>query len=324
LRAVINLNTKTRPPWASEIGGGPLFESPAARADPRRNATASEEIAALFTDWPPYCGQIDWHVDEHDVAQGGLRALLNQPAFESSSIGIVFDRPGQPVRLAAGVDREHPAVLLSVSVDLARFCSVAQVERGSEAFLKKLPSLARLALSAGAQKRAFLRRSLARRPGFTVDTARLLVIPKNLVQTETDESSHSHDSTADRIEFAKRTLRVLRDTLQRDARLYGLEASLDLCSDDSAAYCQEPSAEADPDPTARWSSDFIPTWLKGSATLASAVNGTLVLPVAVVRASTSLTMQNLLAFLWRDTKVARVRFAGTPRPRQLHAPWASG
>ena len=70
----------------------------------------------------------------------------------------IIDRAPYPVPLAEGVNRQHPAVLLQVGLHLPRLAVQTGTTADAGRFLNKLGSLARLALSAGVQKRAYLRR----------------------------------------------------------------------------------------------------------------------------------------------------------------------
>src|SRR5439155_3139579 len=94
------------------------------------------------------------------------------------------DRPRRSVALAEGLDRQHPAVLLTVGLHLPRLLEQAETRIDPPRVLRKLDSLARLALSAATQKRDFLRRHSTGRPnghrGFVLDRARLVAVPVGL------------------------------------------------------------------------------------------------------------------------------------------------
>ena len=58
----------------------------------------------------------------------------------------------EPVALAEGLDRQHSAVLLAVGLHLPRLIAQCGPQIDPPLFLRKLDSLARLALSAATQK----------------------------------------------------------------------------------------------------------------------------------------------------------------------------
>src|SRR5260370_14053613 len=82
------------------------------------------------------------------------------------------------------MDRQHSSVLMTVGLNLPRLADQQGVLGNPTKFLDKLGSLARLALSAGVQKREFLRRIGKDRPallrGFLLGRARLVAAPVGL------------------------------------------------------------------------------------------------------------------------------------------------
>ncbi len=183
LRAVVNLNTSSAPAWANDLATGPLF------ADRQRVPDASRraELADLLRD---ALGQadgvrVDWHLSEQDFADAAAERL-ERVAGRALAVpfAFVFDRPRQAVALAEGIDRAHPVLLAQVGLNLSRLAAQPGLAGQFALFQRKLGSLARLALSAGVQKRDFLRRRARTRPtlvrGFILDRARLLVIPVGL------------------------------------------------------------------------------------------------------------------------------------------------
>src|SRR5262249_42554988 len=89
--------------------------------------------------------------------------------LEFSRLSVAFDRPRQPVSLGPGLNRTVPGVLLAVSLNLPRLLELPGVSNDFGLFLHKVRSLARVALSAGRQKRAFLQ-AQSRRPGTELRT----------------------------------------------------------------------------------------------------------------------------------------------------------
>src|SRR5262249_19659471 len=150
-----NVNSSTPPSWAGDLATGPLFEP--SQAPPP--GLVDELVEGLLAESPRGSVQIDWHLSERDwlpQARGRLHRIV-QRALAGAPLAFVFARPRKPLDLAEGIDRGHPAVLMSVALHLPRL-AVQTGSRDPERLLAKLGSLARMALSAGMQKRAFLRR----------------------------------------------------------------------------------------------------------------------------------------------------------------------
>src|SRR5207248_11705395 len=110
--------------------------------------------------------------------------------------------------------------------------------------LARLVSLARLALSAGMQKREFLRRharaSSALARGFLQERARLLVSPIGLdaaVQTLLGRGLCSGEEALD---LGRAILRRLREVLREEGRASALETCVDAPTEDQAADAHEP------------------------------------------------------------------------------------
>jgi hypothetical protein len=236
LWAIVNLNSVVPPPWAGNLAGGPLFESQA----PGVTREQREACADALLDEVLRVGQggarIDWHIGAADFEPGAHKRLQRvvRAAIDGASIEFTFDRPKKPVALAEGLNREHTAILLTVSVDLARLALHAGVGGDPMRFLQKVGSLARLALSAGVQKRAFLRLQQRTRPdvaavwsGFMLDRARLVVIPEGLDEVVKMITGNGLIAGGASLDFGRQILTRLRDVLRQDGRLAALEACLD-------------------------------------------------------------------------------------------------
>jgi hypothetical protein len=314
LVAVVNLNTAAPPAWADDLADGPLF-APARRSPDRPRP--SELSDALFEGLLPAAGEggrlrIDWHLGERDFLPAEQRLpRLVRAALGGAAVAFIFDRPRRPVLLAEGMDREHPAVLLSVSLHLHRLRE--QVPPGSgapEVFLHKLGSLARMALSAAVQKREFLRRHSAGRPaitrGFLLDRARLVVAPVGLGSAVRALVGSDPGAGGPALGFARQVVQRLRDVLRQE----GAAARLETCID--RAW---PEAMAEPSPE-------IPVADAKSQLRAAADLGTAALlldaehPPAVEQAA------GWLRWAWQHTDLGRLRLvrqAGAPQ--QLTVPW---
>jgi ATP cone domain len=176
---------------------------------------------------------IAWHLHErsfHDEAQRRqLHDLLRQ-ALQGKPIRFVFDRPRSPVALAEGLDRKCPGVLLEVGLDLAALAARPEVKRDGATLLKKLPSLARMAVSAARQKRQYLRGLPETSPlkrQFLIERAAAVVAPLGLdeaVRSLTGESL-AHSPLA--LDFALRILHTLKATLHEAGRSILLDLRLD-------------------------------------------------------------------------------------------------
>lgn len=233
LHAVINLNCAAPPSWA-EFAAGPLFAGPLAGVDPSGlKAIADGLLEALLCAASPAL-EIDWHLGEADCRPEDEERLLRlaRRSIDSAAVAFVFDRPRRPIALAPGIDRQHPAVLLTIQLNLPVLAAQAAGYPDAPArFLQKLGSLVRLALSAGVQKRDFLRRRVADHPelarGFLLDRARLVVAPVGLHQVVAALLGHTPEEDADALEFARRVVERLRDVVDEDGRSRHLEVCLD-------------------------------------------------------------------------------------------------
>ncbi len=228
-RAVVNLNCAAPPSWAGDLAEGPLFAG-------QHTAPAADQLASLADDLTRELLRqkeerlrIDWHLCERDFAPEGARRLtaMTQFALEGAAVRFVFDRPRRPVALAEGVDRQHPAVLLTVGVHLPRLAEQPGVDGDATRFLKKLGSLARLALSAAVQKREFLRRQESFKSGFILDRARLVVAPVGLDAVVTAFTGGGLCSGKESLDFGKQIVQTLRDVLRQDGGASRLATCLD-------------------------------------------------------------------------------------------------
>ncbi len=156
LTGVLNLNVAVPPAALGELAPGPLFGEPT-EGQPH-GEVALRLIALAGEPW-----RIVWH-----LANAGTTA----PA--RAGIEYVPGRARRQVPLDEGLDRTAGGLLLRVGVRLSRLPA-------GESALDKVGTLARLALSAGVQRRAYLRRvSDGLLEGFLLDRALLQVVPLGL------------------------------------------------------------------------------------------------------------------------------------------------
>jgi hypothetical protein len=235
MRAVVNLNCVAPPSWADDLAEGPLFAGQSVSTAPERLALLADGLArellrpAAFGDRV----RIDWHLSERDFAPQVTPRLkaMAEFALDGAAVRFVFDRPRRPISLAEGMDRQHPAVLLTVGVHLPRLAEQPGANDDATRFLKKLGSLARLALSAAVQKREFLRRRESGRPpvtsGFLLDRARLVVAPVGLDAVVTAFTGGGLCSGKESLDFGKQIVQTLREVLRQDGGACRLGTCLD-------------------------------------------------------------------------------------------------
>jgi len=314
----VNLNTAAPPPALGFLADGPLF-APPPPPDPRQLAGLADELVStlLQVDLPADGLRMDWHLGEADFqpATAGADRLssLVGLVLESRPLTFVFDRPRRPVALAEGMDRQHPAVLTQVGLHLPRLVEMTGVGDDSERFLSKLGSLARLALSAAVQKRAFLRHQedsqAALSSGFFLDRAVLMAVPVGLDQVVRHFTGRGLGTGGQALNLGKRILLTLRDVLRKDGGRVFLDTCLDgPCSFQLSANRQRSSLEqvAGLTPWARESS--VNQQVRAASQLHAVANhGTLGLFVPPALGSDLPQITEVLRTLWRDTEVVRVR-----------------
>jgi hypothetical protein len=317
--AVVNLNCTTASSSADEVVFGPLFEG----RGPPAAASRLEAVADSLLDElsPPATGaaspvRVDWHLGEGDFrpeAESRLVGMVRR-AIDGAPLAFTFDRPRQPITLAAGLDRQNPAVLLMVQLHLPMLA--VQVSGHADAparFLHALGTLARLALSAGVQKREFLRRRSAGRPelarGFLLDRARLIVAPVGLHAVVATLLGQSPQDSPEALELARRIVERLRDVVSEDARTRHLEVGLDGSLLDCGPKAITPALKpAD-----------VETQLRVAAALhAAAPLGSFSLQLGAELPNTPREIFEALHWLWKRSAVARIQLGrNAPPARQL-------
>jgi hypothetical protein len=357
LRAVVNLNGATPPGWADHLAEGPLFagHSRAVQPDKRAELASALREALLAHTGAGQRVRVDWHLGEVDFAPGGEGQLLRlaRLAQETPALAFVFDRPKKSVFLAEGLERRHPAVLLTVGLRLPRLVQMPSLRSDPNLFLQKLGSLVRLALSAAAQKRDFLRRrhgeeSLLSR-GFLLARARLVVVPigiDSVVRTFTGKGLCEGRSGG---ELARKVIQRLRDILRQDGPAYQLETILDgaygfslengdllndegqkrqtVNEDSGASFLPLTQWPAEQDQVAgltAWDETVTPKGqLRAAGQLHAGMAGSAAVLVPGERALPAEEIAELLRYAAKQTEIVRLRFirAGEQQ-RQLTAPWA--
>jgi hypothetical protein len=325
LRAVVNLNAAAPPAWADDLAGGPLFAGQRPPPDPERLTV----LADLLRETLPRAtarARIDWHLSERDFAAPSGERLRRAARLMAEGAGavFVFDRPRRTVVLAEGIDRKHPALLLTVGLHLPRLAEQPGVSADPSLFLHKLGSLARLALSAAVQKRDFLRRHAAGRPaltrGFFLDRARLMVAPVGL-ESVCRALTGKGPCDGKAPEFARQVVQRLRDVLREDGRACLIDTALDAPDGFTfAADSGESSAVAGVTP---WDAAApVKAQLRAAGALhAAAEGGTAAVLLAEERPPAPEQVAEWLRWAWQQTDVGRVSFVRpAPARRQLTLP----
>ena len=207
VEVILNLNIGSPPPRLAE-GSGPLFEANGNDSHERR-ATIARSIASQC---PRANVRFWWHESEP------LKPAPN------SGLKLILDRPRSSIQLGPGLDRQTPATLVRVGVNLPRLAEMlGGPPVASELFLKKLASLTRFAKTAGHAKQDFLRKH--GRPelkeAFLLDRARLVLLPDGLEEVATM-------SELPPAEFVREIPRAMKSAAEQD-RPRVLPVRIELC-----------------------------------------------------------------------------------------------
>jgi hypothetical protein len=344
LQGIVNLNSAAPPSWAGELAEGPLFAAQKRQLHREQLRELADELAKELLQ-PTHsipCAdsvRIDWHLGEGDFTTEPVRRerlqRLARYALEGASLAFVFDRPRRPAALAEGIDRQHPAVLLTVGLHLPRLALQPDINGDPAKFLAKLGSLARLALSAGVQKREYLRRLERSRPhpandapaltsGFLLDRSCLLVAPVGLdyvVHSFVNKRLSAGGAASD---FGRQIVQRLRDVLRQDGRNVHLDTCLDgpFCfhlADAPQSDFDRPSAENVAGLTAWDATAALKGQLRSAGILHGvAEHGTLALFLPEDETPSPEQVADWLHTAWQQTDVVRLRLVrGAVQVRQL-------
>jgi hypothetical protein len=353
LQAVINLNSALPPPWAEAMAAGPLFQDYRDCPQSKPTAVLLDQLLErlLVSGALGSAIRVDWHLGERDFVAADSATLLRlaRRALEGAPLAFVFDRPHRPVALAEGLDRQHPAVLLSVGLHLPRLIEQSGPGIDAPLFLRKLGSLARLALSAAGQKRNFLRRQLYGRPninrGFILDRARLVVVPVGLDHVVHTLVGQRLCATASAREFAQQVMSSLQTVLRTDGHNNLLDTCVDSALGSRVAPFEQSRAEPEgswlfwPVSDSRWPAARevagLTPWdhqatIKDQLQSASPLHvitgtGTVALLVSEDRPFSPEEFVKSLRYAWEQTEIVRVRLLRKmPQQRQTTAPWEDG
>ena len=230
----LHLNVAEAPVWSIAHQASPLFATP---EDEGGLQERSNFLDGLVERWKslqaPRIPAIAWHLHEatfrSDTERRQLQGLLRQ-ALLGRPIRFVFDRPRTPIALAEGLDRKCPGVLLEIGLDLAAFAERLDIEHDGATLLKKLPSLAHIAVSAAAQKRQYLRNLPEDSPlrrGFLIERSTAAIVPLGLDDAVRAITGQRPSRSPLSLEFALQIATTLNDALQRAGRSINLDLRLD-------------------------------------------------------------------------------------------------
>jgi hypothetical protein len=334
------VNCASLPPWAEEAGGGPLF----ARASHSRakEEVIQEALLDQFLGAGAAAGRVrlDWHLSDADFAGAPDQPVpsllrLARRALEHSSLCFTFDRPRRPVALAEGMDRKYPAVLLAVGLNLPRLLDRAGIQRNTDSFLRQVASLARMAVSAGMQRRNSLRKQAAPvSQEFLLDRARLVVVPVGLDATVRMLTGQGLTEGQSGLELAVRLLTQMHGFLRREGQTAGLDICLDgpwqavhrfgesakLDAVEEVDLAHEPVSPQQVAGLTAWDERASPDHQVRVAGALHAVAGQGTAAVLVTRDSrlSPEEVVALLHFAWKRTELVRLRFVrATSRQKQL-------
>lgn len=317
LWAQVHLNA-ARPPWSDALAAGPLFETQHRVDD---TALLAECRLALLegllhqgrTDAPRL--RICWHVTASDLLPSKRSTLDRLLRFVEVGLPLcfVFDRTSSASWSGKGLGRNARAALLTVGLQLPQLLNRLDLSSGEleEALLRKLGPLVRLAVSAGVQKRSFLRRC---RPelerAFLLDQARLVCVPQGLADVVRRVIGEAI-TTSRGVQLAGRILARLGVLVSEGRRGNSLEVVLD-CPVDAVSAVESGESLATVSPL---------LVLQTAGALHGLANGGEV----VIALSSSSCAPDLayeaLEFAFRHTEVASLCITCPSEPSRSLPPW---
>jgi len=254
-------------------------------------------------------------------------------------VTFVFDRPRRSTVLGRGLDRLHGFLLMSVRLHLPRLIEHTGTTADPELFLRKLASLARLAVSAAVQKRQFLRKHAGAQLGreFLLERARLVVVPVGLETAVRTLTGQSLCAGSAGMELARQIVASLAANLRSESPRAGIESCVDAaggCADELASFTLAENARTPDMPglheiagVSPWDAEAPPrVQLKAAGLLHEAAGaGNAGVGCAAVLVSrdappTAADALDLLHYAWKQTDVARLRFVRLS-PRQKELAW---
>ncbi|MSR30555.1 MAG: hypothetical protein EXR99_03525 [Gemmataceae bacterium] len=222
---ILHLNNPRQPGWFRFLVQGPLF-SQTKRDDQGKDPlkTANAFLRAWIS-LNPSALRLHWHRGERELADTGK--ILSQLARSGRPWAFSSTKNLTISWLSKGVTQEQPAVLDKVYLRLDRLAKACRRKGILDKFPERLPSLIRLGISAGNQKRAFLRRLENHRrgnetpgaslgAGFQLEKARLVIAPRGLPELLDCQFPGAEPNDEKVLQLARVVLKEIRQTLLRE------------------------------------------------------------------------------------------------------------
>ena len=177
LTVELHLGSCWEPAW-SELTPGPLYHRHVDPADLAQRALLRRTLMELVLDssarlWSGL--KLVWHVAPGVGDDAALLLRLAKAALSGGPVEFIIDHRRDDVLLAAGTSRRRPALLQTITFDLATLSSRQQQPLSFERFVGKCESLVRLAASAASRKRERLREDLATEAAFFVEMSQAAI-----------------------------------------------------------------------------------------------------------------------------------------------------
>lgn len=230
----LHLNVAEPPSWIRTQGIGPLF----ADSDDPSNHSLRFGLQDMLLDQCLSMRDADvpglaWHINGESWRDESQRSRLKtvvRHAMQGKAVRFVFDRPQSDITLAEGMERKHSGVLFEVAINLAAFARRSEINQDGVTLLRKLPSLARMAVSAAVQKRNYLRNlpeSAPLKRGFLIERATCVVALAGLDDAVQSITGTSLSNSQLSLEFSRQIVQVLHTTLEHQSLANNLELRLD-------------------------------------------------------------------------------------------------
>lgn len=309
----LHLNVAEPPSWIVTQTPGPLFATVDDPANHLQRFGMLDLLLEQCLEAPAeHAPAVAWHLNDavwSDEKQLARLRMLARHAVLGKPVRFVFDRPGAGITLAEGMDRKVPGVMLEVGLDLPRLARRPEIANDGATLLKKLPSLARMAGSAAAQKRVWLRRLPEASPlrrSFLIERASCVVAPVGLDAVVRSVTGLGIVQSPLSLDFALQILHTLKAALASAGRLNNLDLRLDQL----------------PNEPLGWDAAETPhKQIEMSGRLHARANGGTTLLLAPDADASSIdALVDLLRWTWETTSVQRLqlrRAGGTLRQGEL-------
>jgi hypothetical protein len=222
---LIHLNA----PAPQERGG----QSPLFAGDSASVGAASSAWAESFLMDGPSNVELIWHVSKVANDMPAWFAAYSARPDLWPSLRFFFQQQRKSVSLADGLKRGHAGVLGLVGLNLPALAALPAIDGDATRFLTKLPSLARMGVAAGVQRRHHLRRQPALQTGFVTERAPWLVSPIGLDATVQMPLGVGMTANAAALDFAVKIVATLKTSLEQEASRAHLEVAMEGTADET-------------------------------------------------------------------------------------------